>query len=120
MELLITELHLIRKVSNYKKVYPYPPVIQDMCFVVDDDTEYRGVRDAIMTSKAKDMIEKIETIDIFRNDETPIMKEGQVQKQVTIRIYFNSYDKQVTSEEVEVARKWIIRRVKEKVDGELK
>lgn len=120
MEILITELHMIRKATNYKKVYPYPPIIQDMCFVVDDDTEYRGVKDAIMTSKAKDMIESLETVDIFRNDECPIKKDGQVQKQITVRIYFNSYDKQITNDEVEIARKWIIRRVKEKVDGELK
>ncbi|HOU76219.1 MAG TPA: hypothetical protein PK957_03810, partial [Candidatus Dojkabacteria bacterium] len=120
MELLLQEFHVLSRTTNYKKVYPFPPIIQDMCFIIDDNTEYRGLKDAILTSNAKEYIEKLDIIDIFRNDENPIIKKGQVQKQVTIRIYFNKYSNQITNKDVEDLRKSIIERVKEKVNGELK
>lgn len=120
MELLLQEFHVLSRTTNYKKVYPYPPVIQDMCFIVDDNAEFRGLKDAILTSSAKEFIERLEIVDIFRNDETPIVKDGQVQKQITVRIYLNKYSQQISNKEVEDVRQAIIAKVKEKLNGELK
>ncbi|MBN1374242.1 phenylalanine--tRNA ligase subunit beta [Candidatus Dojkabacteria bacterium] len=101
-------------ISNYREPSNFPSVIQDICFIVDKDVTYEGIINAVLTSRGAEFMEKIEPVDIYqenKSDET---------KQVTIRIYFNKADSQITNEEVDIARKQLERNVRDKTEGRVK
>lgn len=108
--------------SKYKKLYQFPSVVQDFCFVTDREMQYRGLYNAIMSSKAAQFIEKLELVDIFSSEEMTKTVRGQTQaqKQFTVRIFFNSHDKQISADQVELARKSLITDALSKVGAELK
>jgi phenylalanyl-tRNA synthetase beta chain len=102
------------KRSNYKEPYSYPSVMQDLCFVVDEELKYADLYDAIRTSRVKENIEDIQPVDIFQQED----QEGK--KQITVRVYLNSYKEQLSEKQVEEIREDIIKAVEFKTEGSLK
>ena len=106
--------------NRYKPLSIYQPIIQDMCFVVDLDTNVEAIKNAILNCKSAKNILSIKLIDIFADFDNPILKSNQIQKQVTYRINFGNNEEQLQSSDIDTIRSSIIRNVGIKVRGTLK
>lgn len=100
---------LIFKLASNKKTYipvpKYPPIIEDLCFVVPAQTPVGELIRLI--EKANLLIQKVELIDSF-------------QDQRTFRITYQDESRTLTEKEVEKIRKKIIKEVKTKLKANLK
>ena len=90
---------------KYKEIPKYPPIIEDLSFVVPQKT-YVGEIIRII-NKTDPIIEKIELIDSF-------------DKNRTFRITYQDSKKTLTDKEVEKIREKIIKNLKSKLKLELK
>ena len=93
------------EIKKYKPIPKYPPIIEDLSFVVPEKT-YVGEIIKII-NKTDLIIEKVELIDSFDNNRT-------------FRITYQDSKKTLTDKEVEKIRKKIIENVKKKLKLELK
>lgn len=100
---------LVFKLASNKKTYipvpKYPPIIEDLCFVVPAQTPVGELIRLI--EKANLLIQKVELIDSF-------------QDQRTFRITYQDESRTLTEKEVEKIRKKIIKEVKTKLKANLK
>lgn len=92
----------------YEEVSKYPPAIRDISFIVSKDFVPNDYFDMVR-DVAEDMIEEIELIDEYENDD----KFGADKKSFAYRITYRSIDRTLTSEEVEKLHKEVEKRTEE-------
>ncbi len=92
----------------------YPPVVEDLAFVVAESVTAQQVVDAIR--KAGDgLLTKVELFDLYRGQPIPA---GQ--KSLAYKLTYQSLEKSLSDDDVAAARARIIRQVAESVGGVLR
>lgn len=80
--------------KNYKPISKYPATSRDICFQVNDNVSYASLVDVINDKLSKlEYGSKLSPVDIYKPEASGL-------KNITIRIEFVSYEKTLTSEEI--------------------
>jgi|SRR3989344_231874 len=89
--------------STYKEVSKYPAVVRDISFIIDKNVALNNYYE-LVRDEAKDLIEQVELIDQYENEE----KFGKDKKSYTFRIIYRSLERTLTNEEVNVVHQKIV------------
>jgi phenylalanyl-tRNA synthetase beta chain len=92
----------------------YPPVVEDLAFVVDEGVAAQQVAAAIRQAGGA-LLMDVELFDLYRGQPIPV---GQ--KSLAYKLTYQSLEKSLTDEEVAAVRNRIIRQVAESVGGALR
>ncbi len=92
----------------------YPPVIEDLAFVVAEDVTVRQVVDAIRRAGGNLLVD-VELFDIYRGDPIPA---GQ--KSLAFRVTYQAVDHSLSEKEVARLRQRIIKTVERETGGKLR
>ena len=92
----------------------YPPVIEDLAFVVAEEVTVRKVVDAIRRAGG-DLLVDVELFDIYRGDPIPA---GQ--KSLAFRVTYQAVDHSLSEKEVTRLRRRIIKTVERETGGKLR
>jgi phenylalanyl-tRNA synthetase beta chain len=93
------------EIKKYKAIPKYPPIIEDLSFVIPEKTYVGEIMKAIKTTSQ--IIQSVELIDSFENSRT-------------FRITYQNPKKTLTDKEVEKIRKKIIKNLRDKLKLQLK
>jgi len=95
-----------------------PPIVQDLCFMVNKDVEYANLIGAVSKSIIKikeeygeNIVLNVSPLDIYLD---------QDKKNITLRIVFASLNRTLTEKDLTKARDIIIKTVQKEVKGQLK
>ena len=102
------QLQPVRPISNY------PPVVEDLAFVVAEEVPAAQVLDAIRKAGGT-LLAKVELFDIYRG---PQIAEGH--KSLAYKLTYESVEEPLREAQVVAIRNRIIRRVGEAVGGVLR
>jgi phenylalanyl-tRNA synthetase beta chain len=102
------QLQPVTPISNY------PPVVEDLAFVVAEDVAAAQVLDAIRKGGGS-LLTKVELFDIYRGPQIP-----PEHKSLAYNLTYESAEKPLTENQVVDIRNRIIRRVAESVGGKLR
>ena len=102
------ELRPMEKISNY------PPVVEDLAFVVPEEVTAHQLQEVIRKAGAP-LLTKVELFDIYRGQPIPA---GH--KSMAYRVTYESLEGNLREEQVAAVRNRIIRRVAEEVGGTLR
>jgi len=102
------QLQPVAPISNY------PPVVEDLAFVVAEEVTAAQVLDAIRKGGGS-LLTKVELFDIYRGPQIP---PGH--KSLAYKLTYESIEKPLTEKQVVDIRNRIIRRVAESVGGKLR
>ena len=106
------------RISQMTPISVYPPVVEDLAFVVTEDVTQSRLREAIVDGGAHDrgaMLTAAELFDIYRGDSLPI---GY--KSLAYRVTYQSLDHSLKEKEVNRLRQNIIRTVERATGGKLR
>lgn len=101
--------------QEYEEVSKYPPAVRDISFIVSKDFVPNDYFDMVR-DVAGDLIEEIELIDEYENDE----KFGADKKSYAYRITYRSLERTLTSEKVDTIHKEVERQTTEQFGGEVR
>lgn len=96
----------------YEEVSKFPPALRDISFIVSKDFVPNDYFDMVR-DVADDLVEEIELIDEYENDE----KFGADKKSYAYRITYRSIDRTLTNDEVEKLHKEVERRTEEQFNA---
>src|SRR5712692_9305769 len=102
------QLQPVAPISNY------PPVVEDLAFIVAEEVTAAQVLDAIRKGSGS-LLAKVELFDIYRGQQIP---SGH--KSLAYNLTYESVEKPLTEKQVVDIRNRIIRRVEESVGGKLR
>jgi phenylalanyl-tRNA synthetase beta chain len=102
------QLQPVAPISNY------PPVVEDLAFIVAEEVTAAQVLDAIRKGSGS-LLAKVELFDIYRGQQIP---SGH--KSLAYNLTYESVEKPLTEKQVVDIRNRIIRRVAESVGGKLR
>ncbi len=108
---------LIRPMWGVVRMRPisvYPPVVEDLAFIVDESTPARQVRDAIRRAGG-DLVVDVALFDVYRGDPVP---PGR--KSLAFRVTYQSLDRSLSEKEVRRLRDRIVRTVERETGGKLR
>jgi phenylalanyl-tRNA synthetase beta chain len=108
---------LIRRGWHVQPMQPisvYPPVVEDLAFVVPEEVTVRRVQDAI-TAHGGDLLVDVELFDIYRGD---AIRVGH--KSLAFRVTYQSLDHSLSEGEVNRLRKQIISGVEADTGAQLR
>ncbi len=88
-------LHSLKKDKIYKRFSRFPLSIRDISIGKREDVYFEEI-DRVLREKGKEILEHYEVIDIYRGEKVP---DGFVG--ITLRLYYRSMEKTLTSEEIE-------------------
>ncbi|NJD59063.1 MAG: phenylalanine--tRNA ligase subunit beta [Anaerolineae bacterium] len=111
LDLLIS---LIPDRYEVKPVPEYPPVLEDLAVVVDDDLPAGRVVEVIRQAAGK-IVRDITLFDIYRSDQI-----GKGKKSLAYSITYQSSDKTLTDSDVAQIRQRIIRRLDQELGAKLR
>ena len=92
----------------------FPPVLEDLAFVVDEQVQVQDVRDIIQSAGGK-TVTKINLFDVYRGGQA-----GQGKKSLAFSLTYQVSDRTLTDKEVARIRKKIIRQLEEKIGAQLR
>jgi len=92
----------------------YPPVVEDLAFIVDESTTVRMVENAIRAAGGA-LITEVELFDLYRGEPLPVGS-----KSLAFRLTYQSQDAVLRDADVARLRERIIRRVERDVNGKLR
>ena len=92
----------------------YPPVVEDMAFIVDESITVRRVEDAIQAAGGN-LLTDVELFDLYRGEPLPVGS-----KSLAFRLTYHSQDAVLRDADVAKLRERIIRRVERDVSGKLR
>lgn len=98
--------------QEYKEVSKYPPSVRDISFIVPK-TFAPNIYFDMVRDVAGDMVEEVQLIDEYENDE----KFGADKKSYAYRITYRSLDRTLTSEEVDALHKEVEKQTAEQFGG---
>jgi phenylalanyl-tRNA synthetase beta chain len=102
------ELRPMEKISNY------PPVVEDLAFVVPDEVTAYRLQEAIRKAGGS-LLTKVELFDIYRGQPVPA-----AHKSMAYKLTYESLEGNIRDEQVVSIRNRIIRQVAESVGGTLR
>ncbi len=103
-----------QKLSKYQKISQFPVVRRDLAFIVDDTVEAETLYN-IIKSSAGEYLRDIVLFDVFKGKNI-----GEGKKNLAFALYFNSHERTLTDEEVQLWLDNIVASVKAKAGGELR
>jgi phenylalanyl-tRNA synthetase beta chain len=92
----------------------YPPVVEDMAFIVDESVTVRMVENAIKAAGGA-LLTEIELFDLYRGDPLPAGS-----KSLAFRLTYQSQEAVLRDADVAKVRERIVRRVERDVNGKLR
>ncbi|MFZ1767951.1 MAG: hypothetical protein WAU00_02065, partial [Caldilinea sp.] len=95
-------------------ISPYPPVVEDMAFIVDESVTVRMVESAI-TAAGGVLLTAIELFDLYRGEPLPVGA-----KSLAFHLTYQSQEANLRDSDVAKVRERIIRRVEREVSGKLR
>ena len=115
LEINLSKLYsLERKVWHYRKVSPFPKMVRDLAFVIDDSISASEILSDIH-KVAGTLAKSVEIFDVYKGKGIP---EGK--KSMAFTISYSSADRTLTDSEVEDSQNKIIKHVGDKFKGELR
>ena len=102
------------RVSPMQPISDYPPVIEDLAFVVDEAVTAAAVRAAIADAGGE-LLTNVELFDIYRGE--PL---SPATKSMAHRLTYQSTERSLSEKEITKLRQRIIRSVEKAVDGQLR
>lgn len=93
---------------------PYPPLLQDVALVVDENLPAETVRSAIVEG-AGDLLENVELYDVYRSEAI-----GAGKKSMTFALRFRAVDRTLTDEECNNARMAAVKRAQQELGATLR
>lgn len=108
LEINIEKLIKIEKTKRVKESSKYPPVFQDISFIVDNSVEYKDIEKIVFNEiEGRDSQGSVECLDIYaKNDK---------QKSITVRISIENLKKTLSSKDSERIVKKIVEKVERMV-----
>jgi len=103
-----------RKVKVYKRISPFPVVRRDLAFIVDEKLPAEKLYKIILENVGQ-YLREITIFDVFKGKNI-----GEGKKNLAFALFFNSYERTLTVEEVQEWIDRIVQKVKEEVGGELR
>ena len=106
------------RISQMAPISVYPPVVEDLAFVVAEDVTQRRLHDAILDGGGQDrgaMLTDVELFDIYRGDSLPVGF-----KSLAYRVTYQSLDRSLKEKEVNRLRQRIIHTVERATGGKLR
>ncbi len=115
LRLDLTELRNIElKEKKYQKVSPYPPVLRDLAFLVEENLPSNLLYDEIIKEGGK-LLKSLEIFDLYKGKNIP---EGT--KSIAFSMVFNSEDHTLEEKEVSAVIESIIGKVEKKFNAKLR
>ena len=112
------DLDLLVKVSNLSKYFQtlsqYPPVLRDLAIIVDEEVTWASIEKCIAAANISFMT-AINFFDIYRGKQIPSGK-----KSIAFNLCFQSSDRTLKSEEVDVAQQMILDSLYKTLGAELR
>ena len=102
------------EIEKMQPISSYPPVVEDLAFVVAEHVAASEVAQAIRRAGAP-LLTDVELFDLYRGQPIP---EGQ--KSLAYKVTYQSQEKSLTDDEVAAVRKKIIAQVAQAVGGTLR
>jgi phenylalanyl-tRNA synthetase beta chain len=93
----------------------YPPVVEDLAFIVDESITVRMVENAIKAAGGA-LLTEVELFDLYRGE--PLLAVGS--KSLAFRLTYQSQETVLRDADVAKLRERIIRRVERDVSGKLR
>ena len=106
------------RLSQMDPISVYPPVVEDLAFVVREEVTQRRLRDAIVDGGGRGgdpRLTSVELFDIYRGESLPL---GY--KSLAYRVTYQSLDHNLKEKEVNRLRQRIIRTVERATEGKLR
>ncbi len=106
------------RISQMAPISVYPPVVEDLAFMVSEEVTHGRLRDAIVEGGNQDkgaMLTAVELFDIYRGASLPA---GQ--KSLAYRVTYQSMERSLKEKEVARLRQRIIRTVERATGGQLR
>ncbi|MCY3898450.1 MAG: phenylalanine--tRNA ligase subunit beta [Caldilineaceae bacterium] len=106
------------RLSQMAPISVYPPVVEDLAFVVKEEVTQRRLRDAIVDGGGREGdpgLTSVELFDIYRGESLPV---GY--KSLAYRVTYQSLDHNLKEKEVNRLRQRIIRTVERATEGKLR
>lgn len=106
------------RLSQMAPISVYPPVVEDLAFVVQEEVTQRRLRDAIIDGGGREgdpRLTSVELFDIYRGESLPV---GY--KSLAYRVTYQSLEHNLKEEEVNRLRQLIIRTVERATEGKLR
>ena len=111
MDLLVS---LIPDRYDIRPVSAYPPVLEDLAFVVDEDLPAGRVADMILQSGGR-ILTNITLFDVYRSEQI-----GKGKKSLAYSLTYQSTEKTLTDNDVAQVRQRIIRRLNQELNARLR
>jgi len=92
----------------------YPPVVEDMAFIVDESVTVRMVENAVKAAGGA-LLTEIELFDLYRGEPLPAGS-----KSLALHLTYQSQDAVLRDADVAKLRERIVRRVERDVNGKLR
>jgi phenylalanyl-tRNA synthetase beta chain len=96
------------------EVPSFPPVLEDLAFVVSDDLPAERVRQLILNS-GKPLVTEVRLFDLYRGEQI-----GDGKKSLAYSIVYQAPDRTLTDDEVAEVRAGIIKQLETKVGAKLR
>jgi phenylalanyl-tRNA synthetase beta chain len=87
-------ISVLRPVQRYRPVSPFPPVLRDLAFVVDERTEYDALASAVR--EASGLLKDLELFDVYRGAGI-----GDGKKSLALHLSFSQPDRTLTADEAD-------------------
>jgi phenylalanyl-tRNA synthetase beta chain len=100
--------------QKVEAVSPYPPVLEDLAFVVDEEVPAQAVEEAIRQAGG-DLLREVRLFDLYRGEQV-----GEGKKSLAYSLVYQASDRTLTDQEVAKIRARIIRRVEKALGGALR
>ena len=111
MDLLVEKSNFTKK---YQTLSQYPPVFRDLAIIIKEDYIWADIENCIKNTKAN-YLEEINFFDIYRGKQIPA---GM--KSIAFNLCFQSQDRTLKSEEVDLAVQTILNSLHETLGAELR
>jgi phenylalanyl-tRNA synthetase beta chain len=105
---VMTETHPVRAVPSY------PPVLEDLAVVVDDDVPAEVVEGVIRTA-AGELLRELQLFDLYRGDQV-----GAGKKSMAYALVYQAFDRTLTDEEVAAVRSKVVASIETELGGKLR
>lgn len=99
---------------KYEKISPYPVVRRDLAFVFDEQTPIENIEN-IIQSKGGPELRRTVLFDVYRGKNL-----GEGKKSLAFALYFNSFERTLTDEEIDTWINNIVEGIKIKLNGQLR
>ena len=101
--------------SKFKAVSKYPEISRDISFVIDKNINLNNYYE-IVRDYAQNLIEEVRLLDEYEDEK----KFGKDKKSYTFRIIYQSHEKTLTNEEINIIQEKIREKTKQDLKAELR